>query len=72
MAICIDRCVCMKTPFAVLLPMARERGWDLAALMERTHCGDECGMCRPYLRAMLATGVTVFDHILNDDAEESA
>jgi bacterioferritin-associated ferredoxin len=62
--LCIDRCVCQKTLFATLLPLAREHDWDLDAVMELTGCGDQCGMCRPYLRAMLATGTTVFNEIM--------
>lgn len=60
----IDRCVCQRTPFARLLPVARAHGWDLPTLVAETGCGDQCGMCRPYLRAMLATGTTVFHSLL--------
>jgi bacterioferritin-associated ferredoxin len=56
----------MRMPFERLLPLARERGWDLQALMDETGCGDQCGLCRPYLRRMLATGETVFHEILTE------
>jgi bacterioferritin-associated ferredoxin len=51
-------------PFDRLLPLARRHGWDLADLMRETGCGDQCGLCRPYLRAMLADGRTVFHELL--------
>ncbi len=62
----IDRCVCRKTPFGKLLPLAREHTWDLADVMRETGCGANCGLCRPYLRRMLATGETVFHEILTE------
>lgn len=65
----IDRCVCRNRLFAELLPMARAASWSLAALMRETGCGDQCGLCRPYLRRMLATGDTVFHSIIPPDPE---
>jgi len=62
----ITRCVCLHAPFTSLLPLARERGWDLEALVEATGCGDQCGLCRPYLREMLRSGTTEFHEILTD------
>ena len=64
----IDRCVCMRTTFARLLPLAQQEGWHLAELRESTGCGDQCGMCLPYLRAMLADGTTVFHAVLEEPA----
>ncbi len=52
--------------FSALLPPARTHKWSLADLMRETGCGDQCGLCRPYLREMLATGTTVFHEILTD------
>jgi bacterioferritin-associated ferredoxin len=60
----IDRCVCRQTLFADILPPARAHGWDLAALTAATGCGGQCGLCRPYLQAMLRDNVTVFHTIL--------
>lgn len=65
-AVHVTRCVCMRRSFASLLPLARDRGWDLAALMHETGCGDECGLCRPYLRRMLRTGETAFHELLSE------
>jgi bacterioferritin-associated ferredoxin len=72
-AVNIDRCVCKRTLFAQLEPVARAGGWDLDRLMAETGCGTTCGLCRPYLREMLSTGTTVFHEILVDPprAEET-
>lgn len=56
----------MRTPFVRLLPLARERNWDLETLMRETGCGDNCGLCRPYLRRMLQTGETVFHQVITE------
>jgi four helix bundle protein len=60
----ITRCVCQRMPFATLLPLAREQGWTLDEIMRETGCGDQCGLCRPYLREMLRTGQTEFHQVL--------
>jgi bacterioferritin-associated ferredoxin len=65
----IDRCVCRKRRFSELLPLARAGGWGIEMLAVETGCGDQCGLCRPYLRRMLATGETVFHAIITEDAE---
>lgn len=67
----IDRCVCMRLTFARLLPVARSQGWHLAQLQEATGCGDQCGMCRPYLREMLAHGTTIFHSVIEEPAESA-
>ena len=63
----VSGCICKATSFEVLLPMARERQWDLSALMRETGCGAQCGLCRPYLRRMLRTGQTAFHELLSAD-----
>ena len=68
-AVEIDRCVCLNRRFVDLLPMARARGLSLSDLMRETGCGDQCGLCRPYLRRMLSTGETVFHQIIESGAE---
>jgi|KBSSwiStaDraftv2_1062776.scaffolds.fasta_scaffold16772_2 bacterioferritin-associated ferredoxin len=65
----IDRCVCLNRRFADLLREAGAGGVSLADLMRETGCGAQCGLCRPYLRRMLATGETVFHQIIEPDAE---
>ena len=66
----VSMCVCRRVPFADLLPLARAGGWGLAGLMSATGCGAQCGLCRPYLRRMLATGETEFHELLTEDAAE--
>jgi bacterioferritin-associated ferredoxin len=63
----VSGCICKATSFEVLLPIARERGWDLSDLMRETGCGAQCGLCRPYLRRMLRTGETAFHELLSPD-----
>jgi bacterioferritin-associated ferredoxin len=53
-------------PFATLLPIAREKAWSVEDVMRETGCGDQCGLCRPYLREMIASGTTDFHEILWD------
>jgi bacterioferritin-associated ferredoxin len=65
----IDRCVCRNRRFADLLSEARSAGHDLHRLMRATGCGEQCGLCRPYLRRMLSTGQVVFRQPLDPDAE---
>lgn len=62
----ITMCVCMRTPFERLLPLARQHGWTLEDLSRETGCGANCGLCRPYIRQMLATGQTVFTEVLTE------
>ncbi|HSR15357.1 MAG TPA: hypothetical protein VLL51_06370 [Gemmatimonadales bacterium] len=64
----IDRCVCQRMTFSSLLLLAGERQWSLGQLVRETGCGDQCGMCLPYLRRMLASGDTVFHQPLEDVA----
>jgi len=61
-------CVCRRIAFEELLPRARAGGWTLADVMRETGCGAGCGLCRPYLRRMLATGETAFSELLWEDS----
>lgn len=54
----VDRCTCLKVTFAELKSIADHSGADFEELSERTQCGMGCGMCVPYIRIMLATGIT--------------
>ena len=63
-AITITRCICRRMPFATLQPLACAHAWTLADVMRETGCGDQCGLCRPYLREMLRTGQVEFHDIL--------
>ena len=64
----VTRCLCRGVTFEQLLPLARSEGWGLDELIRRTGCGAGCGLCRPYLRRMLATGETVFRELLWEES----
>src|SRR3954452_5819319 len=68
----VTMCVCRRQPFAELLPRARAAGWALADLVRETGCGAGCGLCRPYLRRMLATGEREFNELLTENAGGAA
>jgi bacterioferritin-associated ferredoxin len=53
--------------FERLLPLVRTNDWTLEDIQRETRCGASCGLCRPYLREMLATGRTVFTEILTEE-----
>jgi bacterioferritin-associated ferredoxin len=63
----VTMCVCRRMPFAQVLPLARAGGWGLEEIASATGCGAGCGLCRPYLRRMLATGQTEFHELLTED-----
>jgi bacterioferritin-associated ferredoxin len=65
----ITMCVCRQMPFARVLPLARASGWDLEGIARSTGCGAGCGLCRPYLRRMLATGETEFRELLVEEPD---
>ena len=52
----VTRCVCQRMTFDSLLRLCREYGWNIEELVANTGCGDQCGMCHPYLERMLETG----------------
>ena len=56
----VNRCVCTGQAFAELKLRAEALGLDFDALREQTGCAERCGLCEPYVRAMLRTGRTSF------------
>ncbi len=56
----IDRCVCRQISFDTLRDIAAEESLGIEALLDSTGCGSSCGLCVPYIQAMLATGRTSF------------
>ena len=64
--ISVTACLCRRFPFGRLLPIAREHRWNLDDVIRETGCGDQCGLCRPYLRRMLETGQTTFTELLSE------
>ena len=65
----IDRCVCTDTTLADIVATAQRERLSLAQLEQRIGCGAGCGLCRPYLRRALRTGVTVFHQIVHEADE---
>ena len=64
----ITRCVCNDLEFEELKRLAAQRGiTDLDGLCGWTGCGLTCGLCRPYIGAMLQTGQTVFTELLLEE-----
>jgi bacterioferritin-associated ferredoxin len=64
--ILVTACICRRTPFSHLLRLTREHGWGLDDLVRETGGGGQCGLCRPYLGRMLATGQTEFHQLIRD------
>ena len=63
----VDRCVCFGRTFADLKRVADRTGAASAeALQAHAVFGRKCGLCRPYVRRMLATGETVFHEVVGD------
>jgi bacterioferritin-associated ferredoxin len=54
----IDRCYCHDVTLSSIIEQARISPveLDLAAIGDLTGAGTSCGLCRPYIRAALATG----------------
>jgi bacterioferritin-associated ferredoxin len=66
----IDRCYCYQQTFEDLKAVAEETGADsVAALQAHVTFGENCRLCHPYVRRMLATGRTVFHEVIEDDAQ---
>jgi len=65
----IDRCVCVNVSLEEVLRLSRKEGLSLAQIEDRVGCGTECGLCRPYVRRALRTGITVYHQILQEQDE---
>ena len=52
----VRRCVCGDVSFEALLDLGVATLEDAA----QHGCGVNCGLCRPYLQAMIETGETAF------------
>lgn len=60
----IDRCICFEKKFCELKVSAQRDRLDADEIQRRYGCGSCCGLCRPYIERMLATGETVFHEII--------
>ncbi len=66
----INRCVCFNQTFAKLKEIAQSNACDtLEALQRHIIFGENCGLCKPYVRRMLQTGETVFREVINEPAD---
>ncbi|MHC5005031.1 MAG: (2Fe-2S)-binding protein [Planctomycetota bacterium] len=60
----VDHCVCRHVSFVRMKEYAEEHpGAGLPQLQQVFGCGQGCGLCIPYVRAMLRTGRTSFDPV---------
>jgi bacterioferritin-associated ferredoxin len=57
----VTKCVCRRITFAEIKEIANQRGVALIDhLIEDKVCCTGCGMCKPYVKKMLATGEVEF------------
>lgn len=54
----VDRCICRNVTFAELKQLADAGIRDIDELSRRTGCGTGCGLCIPYVRVVVVSGVT--------------
>lgn len=66
----IDRCVCFERTFEELKEVAdKNSAHSLTMLQKHVDFGQKCELCHPYVRRMLKTGETWFDHIIAETEE---
>ena len=66
----IDRCFCFVRTFSDLRDVAEAAGArTVDELQGHVRFGEQCGLCRPYVRRMLRTGETVFAEIVTEADE---
>jgi len=67
----VRACICYPHTFAKILAVSRTRGWtSVEEITSALGCGSGCGLCRPYLAAMLKTGKTAFPVLKASDGDE--
>lgn len=54
----VDRCCCRNVLFCDLQKAAREAGVTVEQMADELGCGSSCGLCVPYIRLMIKTGLT--------------
>lgn len=68
----IDRCYCYEQSFADLKDVAdATEAASVAALQQHVTFGENCALCHPYVRRMLATGQTVFHETIEPEESPS-
>lgn len=63
----VSSCICYRTDFAALKAIADASGGGLQELHAATGCGSRCGLCIPYIRVMLMTGLIELPPMLPED-----
>jgi bacterioferritin-associated ferredoxin len=53
----VDRCVCYDVLFTQIAALAKS-GKSLEQIRVETGCSGGCGMCKPYIDVVIATGRT--------------
>ncbi len=66
----VDRCYCRDVKFSTIKEIAAREGAGIDRLGEITGAGTGCGLCRPYIRVVLATGRTELP-VLNEAQVEA-
>jgi bacterioferritin-associated ferredoxin len=68
----IDRCICFGVTFDRCKTFsAVTPGCSLQELGEQLGVGTKCGLCKPYLAAMLRSGETCFTYLLKKEPNEA-
>ena len=65
----VTACTCESTKFCDWLTLVRANGWTLKQARDATKCGQTCGLCRPYLRVVKATGRTELPIMLESEID---
>lgn len=61
----IDRCVCRNVTFKDALKTSVETSsYTIEELQKHINICDCCNMCKPYIKKVLETKITVFDNII--------
>jgi bacterioferritin-associated ferredoxin len=60
----VTKCACFDRSFEFLRDQAVQ---SVAEIAGRYGCTTQCGLCRPYIERMLATGETAFEVIESSD-----
>lgn len=53
----VHRCVCFDVSFSQIAALAA-KGWSFDQISVQTGCCRGCGMCEPYVRLVISTGLT--------------
>ncbi len=53
----VNRCMCRGTTFAQVKRCAEESGATYEEVIEMTGCGEGCGLCLPYIKLVLLSGL---------------